>query len=127
MIHPLRMVRLQPRYAIISIAKSNIVRSVLVCDRSLCALVVNTMTSATATPDPKPEAKPPPEPQERLEAAEALLKSDPPGGIAALRSIIATEGKDPELIRAKEGAIGSLTTALADAGDAAGLRELLQN
>lgn len=85
------------------------------------------MTSTAGTPDPKPEAKPPPDPKERLEKAEALLRTDSAEGIAALRAIIATEGKDSELIRVKEAAIGSLTTALADAGDAAGLRDLLQS
>lgn len=107
--------------------RGNLARSLLVCYRSLYTTFGSTtMASKTAASEPKPDAKPPPDPKERLEAAEELVKSDPPGGIAALRAIIASEGKDAELIRAKEGAIGLLTTALADAGDATGLRELLQ-
>lgn len=81
--------------------------------------------STPAKPDSSTEAKLV-DHQEQLKNAEELLKTDPAGGIAALRAIIATEGKDAELIRVKEGAIGSLTTVLADTNDAPGLRELLQ-
>jgi 26S proteasome regulatory subunit N6 len=81
---------------------------------------------APVSPVKKPDAKPPPEPKERLEKAEGLLKTDAAAGVTALRAIIETDGKDPELTRVKEAAIGSLTTALADAGDAVGLRELFK-
>lgn len=65
------------------------------------------------------------DPKAQVKNAEELLKTDVGGGIAALRGVISVEGTEPELIQAKEQAIGSLTTALADTGDATGLRELL--
>jgi 26S proteasome regulatory subunit N6 len=73
------------------------------------------------------EGKPAEDPKSRVQRAEETLKTDATAGLAALRAVIAIEGTGPELIQAKEQAIGSLTTALADTGDANGLRELLNN
>jgi 26S proteasome regulatory subunit RPN6 N-terminal domain len=70
-----------------------------------------------STPDSKLDA--------RVAAANEALESDPKQGISQLRQIIGDEKSDADAIKAKEQAIGSLTKALADAGEAQSLEQLL--
>jgi 26S proteasome regulatory subunit N6 len=63
----------------------------------------------------------------RVAAAQDTLKVDPERGRGQLRSIIAEEGTDSEELKVKEQAIGCLTSALADAGDADSLKQLLDD
>ena len=61
----------------------------------------------------------------RVSAANATLQSDRSKGIAQLREIIFAEGSEAETIKGKEQAIGSLTNALAEDGQAQSLEKLL--
>ena len=61
----------------------------------------------------------------RVQSAKDTLDTDGKKGVAELRQIIGQPGEDAELVKAKEQAIGILTTALSDVGDAQGLRQLL--
>jgi 26S proteasome regulatory subunit N6 len=63
----------------------------------------------------------------RVAAARETLQADTQRGLEQLRNIIAEEGTDSEALKLKEQAIGCLTSALADAGDAVSLKRLLED
>lgn len=65
--------------------------------------------------------------QAQLDSAKETLKSNSKAGIEALRNVISINGEGPGLIQVKEQAITALTNALADACDAQGLKDLLQD
>lgn len=60
-----------------------------------------------------------------VQAAKATLESDATKGIAQLRTIIAEDSSESDVVKRKEQAITCLTGALADKGDAESLKQLL--
>jgi 26S proteasome regulatory subunit N6 len=63
----------------------------------------------------------------RVAAAKDVMETDSAKGREQLRQVIALEGTDVELIKAKEQAISCLTRSLADGGQAWDLKQLLQD
>lgn len=63
----------------------------------------------------------------RVASAKEVLESDQSKGRALLREVIALDGSDAEVLKAKEQAISCLCRSFVDSSDAQGLKSLLKD